>query len=251
MLRLRSTRVICAGPAPSDTSAMFMSGTGPFRPGTGQQLQALEIAARRVVQAHADRNLAVVEIELREARVDVAARRDARDEAQRLRRDAELRRALRQRPDHDLGLLQRRAARDHARARASRGSRARRWPRRGPGDSGSSPASVTCSRLPPPPLPNWKPRAGNVAQDLGRLALEDLLRAARAVGVVELDHERAAAHVARRAAARRAVAAALRADRRVDAAHLGQRSQAQARRLGDLERVLERSARRELHAQAS
>ena len=42
-----------------------------------------------------------------------------------------------------------------------------------------------------------KPRAGNVAQHLGGLALEDLLRAARAVGVVELDHERPAAHVAR------------------------------------------------------
>ncbi len=43
MLRLRSTRVISAGPEPSETSATFISGTGPQAPRHGKQLEALEI----------------------------------------------------------------------------------------------------------------------------------------------------------------------------------------------------------------
>src|SRR5690606_38478153 len=55
---------------------------------------------------------------------------------------------------------------------------------------------------------------GNVAQHLGGLGFENLLRAARAVGIVDLDRERAATHGARAAGATAAAAAALRTDRR-------------------------------------
>src|SRR5690606_9934398 len=70
-----------------------------------------------------------------------------------------------------------------------------------------------------------KPRARNVAHYLARLALERLLRAARAVRVVDVNRERAAGHGSSRPGAAAAAVAALRADRGVSACGLRQRGE--------------------------
>ena len=140
----------------------------------GQQPDALEVAARVVAQLHANRNLPAGEIQFREAVLDIARRRDARDGAERVGRDAELGGAIRQRTNDDLRLQQARARGDVANA----GHRAQVALDRGGCRVqllGIVAASVICS-LPPFCAPNDSRTPGMSRSAARRRHLEFLLR---------------------------------------------------------------------------
>ncbi len=163
--------------------------------GHRQHADAFEIGSRVIAQLHADRNLAVGEIELGETGLDVARRRDARHRAERFRRDAQFGGAIRQRPDHDLRLHQAGAAGDVAdpgqRAQIAFDGRSRTLELvrivAGQRDLHLG-ADLRAAE--------GHARARNVAHALRGLMFELLLREVALVRGRELDREAGAAHVA-------------------------------------------------------
>ena len=237
MLRLRSTRVICAGPAPSETSATFMSGTGPFLPGTDKSwrrsrslrdvsFRRTRIGIWRLSRLNFDRLVLTSPlVAMRVTRLSVSVvtpSSAAFSGSGRITISGFCSAAL-------LVIMP-----SPGIARISRSALAAARFRR----FGSSPASVTESRLPPPPPPNWN-RAPGMARRIS-VALRSKSCCAPRVpsGLSSWMTIEPRRTLPAEPPPVGPSAAALRADGRVDAAHFRQRVQAPARGFGDLERVL-------------
>ena len=133
------------GPAPKDTSRRSRAAPAPTcRAPSSERMRSRSPRASSFSRTRIG-ICRLRQVELREALLDVAGGRDARDGAERVGRDTELGGAIRQRTDHDLRLQQARARKCTLLKARQRAQVALHRCGRGRACSGSSPASVICS----------------------------------------------------------------------------------------------------------